>query len=318
MKNKTIPIAMVVLLLIGIGGICVLDPPLWLRSRMAIWHMNAGARSDNYGGDFYGRCVDQSGAGVPEVTIKMDYGTDEGFMHRVPVHLNTITDADGKFQFTGLYGLGFRYSQIERAGYYSWTSRSVFEFNPKSPHHYEGDPANPEIIQMWKRGPEEPLIHQGKGKNAVPNGTPYSFNFFEHIATFHVGRDPAASVIISATNLHREKSKDVKQKYDPTDWRLTVEVPDGGIVETAEPFPYRAPDTGYSPHWELNVSASDPQWNEVKRRFHLKLRGGHAYGLVDVDVTMDPITDKAMLEIGGSVNPAGCRNLEPGGPDIEQ
>ena len=88
---------------------------------------------------------------------------------------------------------------------------------------------------------------------------------------------------------------------------LTLAVPDGGLVETGEQQPFRAPEKGYQPHVAIRFRPDDLSQGNWRRKFYSQSRRGRVWTALDVQFTLFPYA----IAISAVVNPYGSRNLEP-------
>ena len=97
----------------------------------------------------------------------------------------------------------------------------------------------------------------------------------------------------------------------PYPWSFIIDPIDGGILETNDPFLYRAPDSGYEPGYEVIMDPAASKWkDQVKRQFYVKSRGGKVYASVEVTVFPNYDGQMGRFRVNYLANPAGSRNLE--------
>jgi len=289
------------------------------------WRINQDVRSENHTCRIFAKVLDQDNNPVEGVNVELRYFVEEGFYKRTSKNAYTTTNRDGRLylKFWGRFsGLGFSKPGYWRGAMFEDPSWMEFGASPET----KSSKSNPIVFRMWRvENPVANLHRSGDRDFLTPDGTPYGIDLTVQLTertpdTVRLTRltpdiTPSATVIVSAKNLNREWSKDRDKKYNPVDWVLTVEVPNGGLIQTDEIFPYRPPETGYSPaKWELQVNATDPNWKEVKKRFYIRLDNPTRYGLIQVTAHMQPIRDTVLLTVSGLLNLSGSRNLEPDRP----
>ena len=315
MKTSRMIIIMGIIVALLIAAAVLFEP---LGMLFVNWRINQSVRSQNHTCRIFAKVLDQDNNPVEGVNVELKYHVQEGFYKQIGKKAYTTTDRDGRFylKFFGTFSITGNLG-LSKPGYWSTTTledRSWRE--PGASPETKSSKSNPIVFRMWRVGhPEANLFRSVAGVDPPPDGTPYGVDLTVHPTKLTPDIDPSATVIVSAKNLQREKSKDRDKKYEPVDWVLTVEVPNGGLIQTDEIFPYRPPEAGYSPaRWELHVNATDPNWRDVKKRFYIKLENPTRYGLIQVTANMDPIRDKVHLSVSGRLNLSGSRNLEPERP----
>lgn len=254
--------------------------------------------------DFYGRVVDQNGNGVAVARIRFSYVHFDPLqpfeLFRGHSERSLTSDNSGNFAIRGIKGYGFMI-EVDKDGYEA--SKSNFRGasivgGPDKP--VKADPSSPMIFHLRKKGQAEPLVYFEKGYRLTRDGTPKFINLV-------TGRtnDPNADLKIQAWTDEGRKDKD--SQYD---FRVRIEVVNGGLVESQQEFDYIAPETGYVDSYEINSPASlGSKWNKWPvRKFLLKLRDGELHG--KIVFTMIAGGDHGCI-IEVWLNPSGSRNLEP-------
>jgi len=255
--------------------------------------------------DFFGRVVDETGQGVAGSVVQVSSSHFDLLrpddLSLGGEKLTVQTDSQGDFSIKGLRG----YSLVIRVGKegYFTSSRNPSGFNyvgdPKL--NFRADPQKPVIFRLvQKKGAEPLLYHRYKAYKLPHDGN----QLFVDLVTARTNSpDPDLKVQLWTD----EKSKDSNFRYD---WRVKVEVIDGGIQESQEEFDFIAPETGYSPFVELEYprSLGDNWKRNTRRKFLLKLRGGRIYGRMTFGVVPG---GERFCEVEAWLNPSGPRNLEP-------
>jgi len=94
------------------------------------------------------------------------------------------------------------------------------------------------------------------------------------------------------------------------DWKITLEVLDGGLIESDAPFMYEAPETGYQTTWSSSYSKESGRTSGTAK-FYVK--AGNVYGKLDVAYepyfTQGAGFGNGFLIVEYWVNPSGSRNL---------
>lgn len=243
--------------------------------------------------DFYGRVIDQSGQPVVSAKVrgivKLGFGDTE--------ERDTMTDSDGLFHFLDLHGQGLAI-RLQKQGYQA-SSKIPFQM----PDNYWPDSAHPAEISMWKSRGSEPMIHDRKLYGIRPNGTVFTINL---VSKKKVAGESADGDLL--VRLERPAQLKPKQKFD---WKFEISAVNGGLIEaTNADYLNEAPESGYEPSYQIDMSATNQNWREqVGKTFYFKSRNGHVFGHFDMTVIPD-YNGTAAFRIDSYVNPAGSRDLE--------
>jgi hypothetical protein len=101
-----------------------------------------------------------------------------------------------------------------------------------------------------------------------------------------------------------DRGKRPGEKYD---WRSRVTIPGGGLVISDKEFDFIAPENGYTPFVEVNMSADRSDWkNDVDLKLFYRLSGG-AYGRMTLSLIAG---GGHFCVVESFLNPSGSRNLE--------
>ncbi len=255
---------------------------------------------------FYGKVIDQDGAPLPGVKITLSVRrTSEvlpGLTNDSSDRFETVTDEGGRFQLTDAKGALLGVKALEKTGYEaSPQSMRYFWYYENEDKKYRPDANAPEVFRMWKLVGAERLVRADKFYGVVPDGRSYAIDMLNEkkierggTGDFKVSISRPMQIIAGA-------------KYD---WSCVVEGIGGGVIETQDEFMYRAPETGYQPRYEVNVSANDPQWSDrAKRQLYLKSQDGKVYARLEVEIFAS-YQDTAVFSVKYYANPSGSRNLE--------
>jgi hypothetical protein len=243
---------------------------------------------------FYGKVIDQNGGPVPDATV--NYGALDKFDEPGSQYQGK-SDANGNFSINGIHGAVLRVG-VQKKGYYMIDGKSADAFaygiGPDSnskPPPTEGSPA---VFVLQKMGTPEPLIRVSSRQFDVPvAGRLLSID----LATGQMGQG----------NLQIESwLGDVKQRR--FDWRYRLSVPGGGMVERAGQFEFEAPNNGYQPAVEVDMSANAERWSsDVTKNYFVKLSDGR---LGRFSISFYP-GDRNFVVIESYINPTPAnRNLE--------
>jgi hypothetical protein len=194
---------------------------------------------------------------------------------------------------------------ISKGGYHAVKGgRGSFEFADFSrANFHQPDPHAPVLFYLRKQGMTE-VLKMGRISTKIPaDGTPVRFDLLK------MGTDSQDGQLEIAAVTNTEKYP--PQRYD---WWASVSVPDGGLVEHNEEFPFEAPLEGYQTRVEFDMPVTSPEWKPmVKRTYFVKFGSPVKYGRIHVDLDGRSQT----IFVTYWVNPSGSRNLEVG-PGVPQ
>jgi hypothetical protein len=90
-------------------------------------------------------------------------------------------------------------------------------------------------------------------------------------------------------------------------WAFRISVPDGGLVEHDEEFPFEAPENGYQQAYEWRFEGQTTNWQtSLNKNFYVKFGSPPRYGRIHL--TTSGFYPSATLNY--AVNPTGSRDLE--------
>jgi len=99
------------------------------------------------------------------------------------------------------------------------------------------------------------------------------------------------------------------EQYPPRifNWRATILVPGGGLIEHNAEFPFEAPEGGYQPSVEFDMPTNAPDWKRViEKSYFIEFGSPRRYGRIQI--RLNGASQKASVSYW--VNPSGSRNLE--------
>lgn len=279
--NKPLIVALLATTLLSTG--C--DPKFW---KMEMWMWSENHKSM----DFYGKIVDQDNQPVEGVSVTAGVGTYEGPTRSGGQKYYTVSDAAGRFSFTGIHGAGCGY--ILEKSKYEFNQRQPFASRPKD---YVPDPNNPAVISMWKLQGAEPMLRTQIQAGLACDGTSRRLDPLS-------GRRDTGKLIVALTrnpiNIDRER---------PFDWTLNLEISGGGLIETSDIYPYEAPTGGYQHSVSISMPANTKQWTpQVNRSYYIF--DGKNYGRITIDIMANYQPPPTHFEVASYMNPTGSRNLE--------
>ena len=244
---------------------------------------------------FYGRVIDETLRPIEDATILFQWsdlsinGASEA---------KTKSDANGSFSFTNVHGKGLSV-RVSKDGYYTTAaSRGDFEFaNPAEATYYEPSPDNPVVFQLRKRGEGADLIRKTVEVTLPGDGSP-----------------KAIDLAVGKIRLNGELRMQSFKPWPPRpmsphyDWKVSLNISDGGFVEAHEEFPFEAPETVYEPTFEVNMPASlGDAWKvSAEKTLYFVYGNPKKYGRLNLRTD----GNSRYIFIDYVLNPSGSRNLE--------
>ncbi len=250
--------------------------------------------------EFYGQVLDETTNPVAGVQINFD--CNDLSLNGTSFY-QTTSDSNGMFAIKDINGKLLTV-RVTKNGYYTYQPLVKIFFYAGENENFTPDANAPVIFWLRKKGQGEPLIHiAGIGLHSLRDylldigGKPTELSLYD-------GKLTSAD----ACDLRVEFKAGPPLDNLPSriTWNCQVTVPDGGLVETDDPFPFLAPSDGYkeSDHWSL----SETNWtDEIRKQYYLRLRGGH-FGRLTIRILG---TTRPFFRMESFVNPSGSRNLEP-------
>jgi hypothetical protein len=245
--------------------------------------------------EFYGWVVDEDTNPVADAQVDFDCNdtSAEGtsFYH-------TRSDAKGLFTIKGIQGmlLGVK---VNKEGYYAYLPHGDNFYYAGRGQNFVPDATNPVIFRLKKKGVAEPMIRFQRSFPVPKNGSPIEVD----LAT--------GKLALSGSSAFRVEcwTEDAgKKSGEHFDWKCRVSLPGGGIQPYTEQFPFLAPDGGYAPSDEIDMTGKSVQeWQiDVQRRYFVRTADGKFGRVV---FRMIAHGDHFCL-IESYFNPSGSRNLE--------
>jgi hypothetical protein len=282
--NKRLIVAAIFVAL-GLLLLMVRCDPKVLKIEILMWAKNHKSMN------FYGKIIDQNNRPVEGVKVTAGVGTFEGPTRSGGKYYYTVSDAEGRFSFTGIHGAGCGYT-LKKEGC-EFDQRLPCASRPKD---FVPDTNKPVIFPIWKLRGAEPLLRTEVYALLACDGTPKRLDP-------STGRRDSGDLIVTYTRtpLNVEQGQ-------PFDGILTLEIPNGGLVETTDLYPYEAPAGGYQPSVTITMTATPRLWGEAQRSYYIF--DGKRYGRITLDFNANFVKRPASLELQSYVNPSGSRNLE--------
>ena len=245
---------------------------------------------------FYGKVIDQNGqpiAGV-DVTGSIEILNDAGDGLQTQTFA-TQSDSEGLFDFTGKTGAPIKFI-VKKEGYLMGQRGEGYQGPPSE----KTTPNNRAILTMWKPHGAELLVGSSIDAKIPHDGTP---TFFD-IATGKESSSGDLQVVLSRFPLQIGPGL-----VHPYDWQCKVEILRGGLLSENDSYPYWAPEGGYQPSFEFEISSNSVPWrNQLEQSFYIKTPQGQ-YGRMQFSIYS--ATTPATVQMNFTINPSGSQNLEP-------
>jgi hypothetical protein len=247
--------------------------------------------------NFYGRVIDENETPVAGAKARFVWNdlSIEGTSTA-----QTISDADGLFSLLDRKGKGLTVT-VTKDGYYTFhdSDRPSFEYANPYDALFVPDSNNPVVFHLRKKGTGEPLLTFSKNFAIPRDGTPVGIELSEGKK---VSLERADLVVRCWT---QDREKDSSNRYD---WKLEIQVPKGGLLESTNEFPFLAPVDGYKERDEIEMPKTlEGAWKRTfERKYFVKTRKG-SYGRIQF--RMIAHGDHFCI-IDSALNPPGSRNLE--------
>jgi hypothetical protein len=249
--------------------------------------------------EFYGRVLDENERPVQGAIVEFSWSdrSADGQSTR-----RTTSDSNGSFALKGVQGKGLDV-RIQNTGYYSAPSNPIsFEYFDRTERDFhQPSKANPVVFRLRKQGVGAELITSAYGVSpdlyvkAPRNGE-------------IVWVDLLARKVGSAGQLEISHVKpDLEHWREATEWSFRLSLPDGGLVEQNDDFPFEAPEEGYEPVVEFQFHREDANWTTIlQKRYYIAFGRPRRYGRLEVETALE-----RGIRIQYAINPTGSRNLEP-------
>lgn len=249
--------------------------------------------------NFYGKVVDESGEPVAGASIAFTWSNAKG----EPLSAGNLSDAAGLFSLENKRGKVLQV-RVQKDGYYPITRQNQIGFDyaePNETRFYVPNPQQPVTFYLRKKGVGSELITSQHGVfrsllvESPSNGIPVAVDFFKRSVggegPFIVqGWKEPKSIVTGRNN-----------------WAFRISVPDGGLVEHDEEFPFQAPEKEYKTAYEWRFEGHTTNWQaSLNKNFYVKFGNPPRYGRIRITTT--GFSPSARLEY--AVNPVGSRDLE--------
>jgi hypothetical protein len=253
--------------------------------------------------EFYGKVVDEYEQPIEGAEVSFLYNRFSS--PAGSFHTNEVSDTNGLFSVSGIIGSTLSVD-VEKNGYYpiKRANQNHFDYLTHSESQpFAPDVANPIVFHLKKKGTGARLITSDNGMrqdiaiSGLRDGSTKRVDFFNH-------------QVESEGQLELSAVKPAPGEVQ-SEWSFRLSIPDGGLVEENDEFPFEAPESGYQPEIDFRFRAGDTNWTtSLQKRFYIKFGKPPKYGWVSIDTAIGRGT-----YLRYAINPDGSRNLEPMEPE---
>jgi len=248
---------------------------------------------------FFGRVLDLDGSPVQDARVDFNW-SDAGGNGIQAVRVTTV---DGKFSLTGERGKRIQV-RVSKDGYYAVirSNRISFEYaNAAEATYHEPRSDEPVSFFLKKKGKGETLLTSASGMRSGMTVRPPTNG--DPIYVDVINRRVGTSGQVAIQKLWEPKSLETGRN----NWRFSIAVPEGGLIEHDEEFPFTAPETGYKPGYEWNFESSGTNWQATLSKYYfIKFGDPPRYGRINLRTS----AFGTGVNLEYAVNPTGFRNLE--------
>lgn len=253
--------------------------------------------------NFFGKVIDENDQPVVGASINFAWSNAKG----EPLSASAISDAAGLFSLKDARGKVLQV-RVQKDGYYPVKSSNQIAFEyaePSEKRFYVPNPQSPVTFYLRKRGGGSELITSQYGVipslrvESPSNGLPVAVN----LLTRSVGGD--GQLVVQGW---KEPKSIVTGRNN---WAFRLSIPDGGLIEHDDEFPFEAPETGYQPAYEWRFEGQTTNWQtSLNKNFYVKFGSPPRYGRIHLTTT--GFSPSATLNY--AINPTGSRDLEFASP----
>lgn len=303
MKKKYVIFVLLGAILVSVGMVVYYPPLYWLRSFIFWWRVDLNERYSNVAVDFHGKVIDQYGQPVTGADVPAKVHVHDGLYAMHVDFVDETTDSLGLFRIHGHRGTEMELS-VKKSGYLFAKKLGYLFDLPLAAKDGPASINNPFIIPAWRNDspPKRQLRTETHKFNLIPDGRNYYVNLLA--GTISEQKDEG-DLLVSIT---RPKTLELNVRFD---WSIHLELKDGGLTETNDPFLFLAPETGYLPRYDLTMKANAPDWAiETTRQFYLFDRKSRHYTAIEAEISPAQNDDVGRISLRYWINSEGGRNLE--------
>lgn len=246
---------------------------------------------------FYGRVVDETNSPVAGASVSFGW-TDTSFDGYS--RASNTSDSNGYFTLEGKRGKHLSVN-VSKGGYYTSRSNRSSFFYAGENENFVPDPNNPIVFFLRKIGQRVELvtskngIRQDLALRLPRDGNPTKLSF--------LGKKVSENGELTISQI--KPSRDLAGQGE---WAFSLEIPNGGFIESSEEFPFVAPLEGYQARISLLFKKGELNWTtHLNKSYFITFGEPRKYGWLRVvtDVSQETVF------IQYAINPSGSHNLEP-------
>jgi hypothetical protein len=227
--------------------------------------------------DFYGRVVDQDNNPIPGVLINYDlagvYLAPGSGMAEI------TTNENGEFNIDEGKGRTVDFRKMSKPGYQYKSSKMVdgSETLVYSINNTEWDKTskkNPFTFTLWRIDRYPEVLNDSENFYPAPDELTHTFNFV------NLGKP------IVIKGLQDGDLQLTVDKTKPENGTVKIAAVNGGLQETDDLYPFRAPEVGYTPSFEYKIAynSNRNRFARLFKKFYFTSRNGEIYGYIEVKI----------------------------------
>ena len=251
---------------------------------------------------FHGRVVDETGAPVPDATVRilafdrLLEPFDYPYFARSTLPPREVSRS-GRFRIRGLPAAGL-FLEIGAPGYLAGEGASRLYF-PDDPELAEGGSRRAPVEFQLLRGPDDATLAavRSGARGLPPDAAPVEID----VRGFEPVPPPPGAGDVAV----RCERPAVAERAGPFPWSCTLSVRDGGVQPLRLGFD-QAPEDGYAPEYTITMAADPSSWSaRDERDLVLRFPDG-TYGRYTLKVRLE---GRDYVALDGVWNPTGGRSL---------
>ena len=273
--------------IVGLNEVSTLTPEVVpIENRILYEKLKAFQEAQQLPINLYGYVSDRDKQPIADVEITYSSGvfgkvmTDEHGMFHI--------QAEGQsLQIRKLIKEGYEFRKKQLPSFYP------IKYSPNLLLWKDTSPVRPFNFQGYKITKVEPLVHDRLRVRVKRNA----------------GFQPISLPLINDNLLFNFSSQTISTNERRKDWKVSITVANGGLIESSGDITGEAPASGYETTWSRSLSTSNGTWKDVIRP-EFFIRSGKYYG--KISLRLDPyFSDTPNSGVGATywINSNGSRNL---------
>jgi hypothetical protein len=249
--------------------------------------------------EFYGKVVDENGKAIAGANVRFHWASlteDEGVNSST-----TESDANGLFFLRDKLGPSLTV-WVTKEGYFAFREGQQAFSYALTDNRHAPNPQDPVIFRLRKKGQGEELVTSAFGSRhnfpvQIPrDGRPVKVDL--------VQRKSGVSGDLTVSQFKPARG----QERQATEWSFHLSIPDGGLIEHNEEFPFTAPAEGYQSTVDLHFLRTETNWiTHFIKNYYIAFGEPRKYGWLRVESDISQET----IFLTYAINPSGSQNLEP-------